>query len=222
MDRISPHRALSLLALPSGFVFAYPFEISSDSMKVGYKMVTFDTGKISNVTGTIYTLTKFGPAYRTFKGKIKNFITSLSAVFDDGRVFVSEKDGSAILFGQSGESLWEGKLTYQGLLPTAIAASGETLWAAYSEKNTLVKYNINSMREELRIGGSSSPFSSPAAIFLAGNKLFVCNEGSKDIWKIDTTDYSTEMYYKFEEKVFDYKFIDKYEIVCLESGIYLL
>lgn len=222
MDRISPHHALSLLALPSGFVFAYPFEISTDSMKVGYKMVTFDTGKISNVTGTIYTLTKFGPAYRIFKGKIKNFITSLSAVFDDGRVFVSEKDGSAILFGQSGETLWEGPLTYQGLTPSAIAASGETLWAAYSEKNTLVKYNINSMREELRIGGSSSPFSSPCSIFPAGSKLFVCNEGSRDIWKIDTDDYSTEMYFEFEEKILDYKFIDKYEIVCLESGIYLL
>ena len=222
MDRISPHHALSLLALPSGFVFAYPFEISSDSMKVGYKMVTFDTGKISNVTGTIYTLTKFGPAYRAFKGKIKNFITSLSAVFEDGRVFVSEKNGSAILVGQSGETLWEGKLSYQGFIPSAVAASGETLWAAYSEKNTLVKYNVNSMREELRIGGSSSPFSSPIAIFPAGNKLFVCNGESRDIWKIDTTDYSTEMYYEFEEKVFDYKFIDKYEIVCLESGIYLL
>ncbi len=222
MDRISPHHALSLLALPSGFVFAYPFEISTDTMKVGYKMVAFDTGKISNVTGTIYTLTKFGPAYRTFKGKIKNFITSLSAVFDDGRVFVSEKDGSAILFGQSGEILWEGSLTYQGFIPSAIAASGETLWAAYGEKNTLVKYNINSMREELRIGGSSSPFSSPSAIFPAGSKLFVCNEGSHDIWKIDTADYSTELYYEFEEKVLDYKFIDKYEIVCLESGIYLL
>ncbi len=222
MDIISPHNALSLLALPSGFVFAYPFEISTDTMKVGYKMVSFDTGKISNVTGTIYTLTKFGPEYRTFKGKIKNFITCLSAVFDDGRVFVLEKDGSAQLFDQFGETVWDGKLAYQGLVASAIAASGETLWAAYSEKNTIVKYNINSMREELRIGGSSSPFSAPCSIFPAGSKLFVCNEGSRDIWKIDTTDYSTEMYYKFEEKIIDYKFIDKYEIVCLESGIYLL
>lgn len=222
MDKISPHNALSLLALPSGFVFAYPFEISSDSMKVGYKMVSFDTGKISNVTGTIYTLTKFGHEYRTFKNKIKNFITCLSAVFDDGRVFVVETDSSAQLFNQFGENIWTGKLSYQGLTPKAIAASGETLWAAYSEKNTIVKYNINSMREELRIGGSSSPFSSPCAIFPAGNKLFVCNESGRDIWKIDTTNYSTELYYEFEEKILDYKFIDKYEIVCLESGIYLL
>lgn len=222
MDIISPHKALSLLALPAGFVFAYPFEISSETMKVGYKMVSFDSGKISNVTGDVYTLTKFGSEYKNFKSKIKNFIYCHSAIFDDGRVFTVEKDGTATLFDAMARPAFEGKLLYQGMAPSCIAASGETLWAAFSEKNTLVKYNINSMREELRIGGESSPFSKPCAIFPAGTKLFVCNEGSRDIWKIDTNTYATELYYQFEEPVYDYKFIDKYEIVCLESGIYLL
>ncbi len=222
MDRISPHEAISLLALPAGFVFAYPFEISEGAMKVGYKMVSFDTGKISNVTNNIYTLTKFGSEFRRFSDKIKNFIYCMSAVFDDGRVFTAEQDGSAILFSHDGESIWQGKLSYGGTVPSYIAASGDTLWAAYKERNTIVKYNINSMREELRIGGDSSPFGSPCSIFPAGTKLFVCNEKTMDIWKIDITDYKTELYYQFEEPVFDYKFIDKYEIVCLKSGIYLL
>lgn len=222
MDIISPHKALSLLALPSGFVFAYPFEISTDSMKVGYKMVSFDTGKISNVTGNVYTLTKFGAEYKSFKDDIKNFISCLSAVFDDGRVFAVEKDGSAALYDPSGLRVYEGKLLYRGMAPSAVAASGDTLWAAYAEKNTLVKYNSTTMREELRIGGSSSPFATPNSIFPAGSKLFVCNSETNEIWKIDTTNYKTELYYEFEEPLLDYKFIDKYEIVCLESGIYLL
>lgn len=222
MDKISPHKALSLLALPAGFVFAYPFEISTDTMKVGYKMVSFDTGKISNVTRSIYTLTKFGSEHKAFDSRIKNFIYCHSALLDDGRVFVVEKDGSAMLFHYDSKPLWEGRLTYGGMSPSCIAAVGETLWASYADRNTLVKYNINTMREELRIGGSSSPFGSPCSIFPAGAKLFVCNSDSRDIWKIDTTNYTTELYYRFEEPVYDYKFIDKYEIVCLESGIYLL
>ena len=222
MDIISPHKALSLLALPSGFIFSYPFEIQADSMKVGYKMVSFDTGKISNVMGTAYTLTKFGPLYKNFKNDIKNFITCLSAVFDDGRVFVVETDGSAALYDPTGVKTFEGKFLYQGVIPSAIAASGDTLWAAFPDKNTIVKYNASSMREELRIGGGSSPFVNPVSIFPAGSKLFVCNSGTNDIWKIDTGSYTTELYYQFEEPLLDYKFIDKYEIVCLESGIYLL
>ena len=222
MDKISPHKSLSLLALPAGFVFAYQFEISTDTMKVGYKMVSFDTGKISNVTGSIYTLTKFGSEYKNFSKKIKNFIYCHSALLDDGRVFVVEKDGSAMLLDYDANPIWQGSLTYRGMAPSCIAAVGETLWAAYGDKNTIVKYNVNSMREELRIGGSSSPFQGPCSIFPAGAKLFVCNSDSRDIWKIDTTNYTTELYYQFEEPIYDYKFIDKYEIVCLESGIYLL
>ncbi len=222
MDKISPHKALSLLGLPAGFVFAYPFEITPEAMKVGYKMVSFDDGKISNVTRSIYTLTKFGPMYRTFDKKIKNFITSRAVLFDDGRAFVVEEDGSAFCVDASGNITFDGSLKYQGLVPSAIAAVGETLWAAYEERNTLVKYNIKTMREELRIGGSSSPFDSPISIYPAGTKLFICNKASRDIWKIDTNDYSAELYYEFQETVYDYKFIDKYEIVCLESGIYLL
>ncbi len=222
MDKISPHKALSLLALPAGFVFAYPFEISTDTMKVGYKMVSFDTGKVSNVTRSIYTLTKFGSEYKTFDSKIKNFIYCHSALLDDGRLFVAEEDGSAMLFDFDTKPVWEGRLAYGGVAPSCIAAVGETLWAAYKDRNTLVRYNVNSMREELRIGGSSSPFQGPCSIFPAGTKLFVCNSDSMDIWKIDTTNYTTELYYQFEEPVYDYKFIDKYEIACLESGIYLL
>ena len=78
------------------------------------------------------------------------------------------------------------------------------------------------MREELRIGGENSPFSNPVSIFPAGSKLFICNKDSKDVWKLDTQNYKTELYYQFDEPIYDYKFIDKYEIITLESGIYLL
>lgn len=222
MDKVSPHKALSLLALPGGFVFAYPFEIAPQEMKVGYKMVSFDTGKISNVTRSIYTLTKFGSEYKLFGKNIRNFLSCRSALLYDGRVFVVEEDGKATLFDMNEYPAWEGKLTYQGSVPDCIAATQDSLWAAYGEKNTLVRYNLQTLREELRIGGNNSPFSNPVSIFPAGSKLFICNKESMDIWKIDTNDYTTELYYQFEEPVYDYKFIDKYEIVSLESGIYVL
>lgn len=222
MKLISGHNAISLLALPNGFLFAYCLDKTEDQMKIGYKMVSFETGKISNVSKSIYTLSKFGSVYKSFEMQVKNYLTCSTVLLEGGRVFVVEKDGSASLLGSDAATLWNGKLLYQNTAPYEVAASDDFLWASFPEHNVLIRYNLNSLREELRIGGSSSPFSRPQGIFPSGSKLFVCNADSKDIWKIDTTDYAAEKYYEFAEPVHDYISINKYEIVSLDSGIYLL
>ena len=69
MERISEHKALSLLALPNGFLYAYCIEELEDQMTVGYQMVSFDTGLVSNVSKSIYMLTKFGADYKHLEKK---------------------------------------------------------------------------------------------------------------------------------------------------------
>ena len=113
-------------------------------------------------------------------------------------------------------------MLYEGSAPSSVSVTEGSLWAAYAEKNVIVKYNLQNLREELRIGGQNSVFDIPVNLFPAGTKLFVCNKGNNEIWKLDVTNFSTERYYEFKEPLYDYTFVGKYEIAALESGIYLL
>ena len=106
--------------------------------------------------------------------------------------------------------------------PSSVTVTDGSLWAAYAAKNVIVRYNLQNLREELRIGGTNSVFNIPVNLFPAGKKMFVCNAGNNEIWKLDLTDYSAEKYYEFSEPLIDYTFVGKYEIAALESGIYLL
>ena len=221
MERISKDKAISLLALPNGILYAYCIEKLEDQYRIGFKMVDFDSGKISNVTKSIFMLTKFGVDYKAFIPKIKNYLTCFSLLLEGGKTFVVEKDGSATLFDK-GEELWQGKLLYKNTAPGGITVNDESLWVSYPEHNVLIRYNLKTLREELRIGGSNSPFNKAEGLFPAGGKLFVCNRGSNTIYKVDAQNYTTDHYFQFEEPVCDYKFINNYEIASLESGIYLL
>ena len=222
MERILEHKALSLLELPNGFLYAYCIEENEDEMSVAYQKVSFDTGKVSNVSKSIYMLAKFGADYKAFEKQIKNYLTCSTVLLDGGRVFIAEKDGSATVFGNSATPLWEGSLLYKNTAPSDIAFSDGCLWAAYKEESTFIRYNATTLRQELRIGGGSSPIKNPENIFCGGNKLFVSCGDTKEIWKLDIKNFATEKYLDFEESVRCYKFIDKYEIVLLDSGIYLI
>ncbi len=222
MERISEDKIYSLHPLPDGFLYSYLIEQIDHQFKVGYKMVSFESGKISNVTKSIYMLTKFGADYKSFIHKIKNYLTCFSILLEDGQTFIIEKDGNATIYGTGGDELWQGQMLYQNTAPGGVAVNGNTLWISYPEHNVLVRYDLKTLRQELRIGGENSPFSRAKGLFPAGNKLFICGEGSNSIWKLDCSSYQTELYYQFDEPVRDYKFINKYEIAVLKSGIYLI
>lgn len=222
MEKISGDNIYSLHPLPDGFLYSYLIEKSDEQLTVGYKMVSFETGKLSKVTKSIYMLTKFGAGYKSFIGKLKNYLTCFSISLENGQTFIVERDGVATLFSGEGTELWQGRLLYKNTPPRGIAASDNALWVSYPEYNTLVRYNLKTLREELRIGGEKSPLKRVRSVFSSGGKLFLCCRGNNSIWKLDTTTYQTELYYQFEEPVRDYKFINKYEIVVLKSGIYLL
>lgn len=222
MDQITNLKAISMLPSSDGIVFAYCAEELDEMYRVGFKMVSFSSGKVSSVTKSIYMLTKFGANYKAFAHKIKNYLTCFSILLDDGQTFVVERDGSATLFDADGNELWTGKLLYKNTAPGGIAPLGNWLWASFPEHNVLVRYNLKTLRQELRIGGESSPFNKTAGLFPAGSKLFVCNAGSNSVWKLDTTNYATELLHQLDFPVLDYLFINNYEIVLTDSGIYLI
>ena len=157
MKLIAKDKVFSLHPLPDGFLYSYLIEELDGQFKVGYKMVSFSGGKISNVTKSVYMLAKFGSAYKGFIGGIKNYLSCFSLPLENGHCFVIETDGSACLYGAEGEEIWSGELLYKKTAPGGIAVNGDSLWVSFTGSNVLIRYDLKTLRQELRIGGE--PFS---------------------------------------------------------------
>ena len=86
----------------------------------------------------------------------------------------------------------------------------------------MVRFNLNTMREELRIGGKNTPFNKPCHIFIEGNFAFVSNAGSNKLLRVNLSSYTVDDYKEFSEPVYSYVKVKGYQFVLLESGIYML
>lgn len=86
----------------------------------------------------------------------------------------------------------------------------------------MLRYSLSTMREELRIGGKTSPFNKPRSLFLEGDDAYVCNVGSKKIVKVNLTDYTVSEFLEFPEEVYQYVKSDIYGFVILKSGLYMI
>ena len=222
MKRIFEGEVYEVLPLSNGIIFSYCKEVLEKNIVVAYKMLSFETGAITDVAKNIYLLTKFGSGYKAVVNYCDNYITVKSLALLGGKVFLLATDGSAQLLDDDATPIWTGTLTYRSSTPSDIVLYNNVLWASYSECNVLVRYNLSTMREELRLGGSRSPFNKPKNLFLEGDVVTVCNGGSKSIVNVNLNTYAVEEVATFEEPVWQYIKSGDYSFVVLESGLYLI
>ena len=215
-------KVYEMVAQPNGIVFSYCKEVIDSRVVIGYKMISFDTKTITDVAKNIYWLSKFGCNYRAVVSLCNNYVTARSLVLPTGRVFMSEDNGRAILFDSEGMPLWTGELTYRGIVPSDIAIYKNALWASYSSSNVLLRFNLSTMREELRIGGNSSPFNKPHSMFLDGDEAIISNLGSNKLIKINLDTYNVTDFLEFNEPVHSYLKVKNFQFLLMESGIYAL
>ena len=142
-----------------------------------------------------------------------------SLILPGSKVFLLETDGRAMLVDSDGTVVWSGDLTYKNFKPADIALQGNALWAIYPEKNVLLKYNLSTMKVELRIGGAKTPF---AKFQYKDDDVIISNEDSKKLIKINLTNYSLEELETFDEAVMQYIEVAGNRFVILESGLYVL
>ena len=84
---------------------------------------------------------------------------------------------------------------------------------------------MNTMREELRIGGSNdSSFMGPEGLWIdeEQGKLIVCNSGANNLLEVNMKTYTVAEKATFDEPVHKYLKIGTREFVVLDSGLYLL
>ncbi len=223
MKTVFKGEIINVVADNNGLVIAYVHEKTDTQIKVAYKNISFDNGKIKYVPRNLYELTKFGTNYKDIISIVKNHLLTHSVLLENGKTFTVDTDGTAYLFDTDGGLIWKGELIYRKARPTGIAVCARHLWVAFGELNVIMRMNLATMHEELRLGGgNTSPFINPTNLFSDGNNLLLCTEGGTDILAVNTSTYSIDTYKSFDKPVKQYLKCADYEFAVLEDGIYLL
>ncbi len=223
MKQIFEGEVYEVLPLSNGILFSYCIEITDDKkVVVGYKMISFESGRMTDITKNVYLAAKFGNNYNSIIQHCDNYITARSIVLPSGKILLFSKDGIAKLIDIDSTITWQGNLTYHSYTATDILIHKQSLWACFSDCNVLLRYNLNNMREELRIGGKFSPFDKPKSMYIEGNIATICNKGSKKLTEINLETYAVTNEQEFEEEVLQYTKAANHRFVILTSGLYLL
>lgn len=223
MKQIFEGEVYEILPLSNGILFSYCIEVTDDrNVVVGYKMISFENGRMTDITKNVYLAAKFGNNYNSIIKHCDNYITTKSIVFPSGKTLLFSRNGVAKLIDADSTVIWQGNLTYRSFAASDIVIHKNSLWACFSDCNVLLRYNLSNMREELRIGGKSSPFDKPRSMFLKDDIATVCNKGSKKLTQVNLENYEVLNDHTFEEEVLQYVKADIYRFVILSSGLYIL
>lgn len=222
MERIFAGEIYEVVPQPNGIVFSYCKSSDEDRVLVAYKMLSLDNGMLTDVAKNIYLLSKFGSNYRAAAANCGNYVTAKAIVMPNGRAFACSDSGDTVIIDGDGELLYKGELCYRNQPPADIAAYGNSLWACYARQGVLLRFNMSTMREELRIGGINSPFDKPNDIFIDGSTAVVSCIGSNKLIKVDLNSYTVSDFKEFSEPVYSYVKIREYDFVLMESGLYVI
>ena len=222
MDRIFDGEIYDMVCQNGNLVFTYCKNSNENAVLVGYKMITKDNLVPTVVAKNIYLLSKFGSNYRNASELSSNYVLAKTTELTSGVLCVIADTGNAYLVDQTGMPFWSGDLNYKGECPSGIAAYKNSIWACYQKASVLLRFNLSTMREELRIGGKSSPFSAPTDIFVDGNIATVCNSHSNKLIEVNLDSYAIEVKEEFNQSVYSFASFDDKRFVLLESGLYVL
>ncbi len=225
MKKLFSEKIYDILPVDNGFIFVYRRPEVENMIAVSYKSVSLDNGVVTQRSRGEYEFVKYGERPEGAGYAIGNSVLCNCVTLDNGNLFIVSPKGEAKMVGADGLIQWEGTIRYKDCGPSAIAHFGHTLWASFAEKNALIRFNLRTMREELRIGGSAdSSFSYPEGIWINDHtgKLIICNSKARNLLEVDVKTYTVEEKAVFDEPVHKYLCIDNREIVVLDSGLYLL
>ena len=222
MKQIFNGTAFDILPTQNGILFSYHKDTLEDKIVIGYKMLSFDTGSFSDVAKNIYLMTKFGNNYKAVINYCKNYILTKAIVLPNSKVFILKNDGEAMLLDADATPIWQGNLTYRGCVASDIAIYKNSLWCTFGECNVLLRYNLSTMREEIRIGGNHSPFSKPCSLFIKDDTAIVSNQNSNKLIAVNLESYSVEEIEEFNDEITQYLEVGKYRFALLKSGIYAI
>ncbi len=222
MKKIFDGKIYEVLPKSDGIIFPYQKAVIDQGDVVWYKMLSIENSTLTDVSENIYMNIKFGSNYNIAASVCKNFVAEKALVLPDGRTLLCNGQGQVFIIDADGMINISGEIKYRDEAPSAIAYYKNSIWASFRENNVLIRFNIATMRAELRIGGKTSPFASPEDIFVDGEFAYVCNGKANNIIKVNLESYSVEEHYNFEEPILSYLKSGSFEFVLLDSGLYVI
>lgn len=215
-------KVYELLPKTDGIIFAYQKALINSGDVVWFKMLSFENAAGTDVSKNIYRKVKFGTHYDTASKAFENFVSVKSVLLPNNRLFLCDEDGQAFIIDSNGDFNTAGEMKYRDKAPSGIAFFQNCLWAVFAADNVIMRFNINTMRAELRIGGKNSPFDKPQGIFINGDDAFISNGGSNNILKVNLKNYTVDEYRSFDEPVHSFVRSGNYEFAVLDSGLYII
>lgn len=223
MDQIFDQTAINMLPLPKGIMVSFCAGKDEGHIAAAYRTISFDDGRISAVTADEYMEQKFGSDFKFVLKEIDNPVTCFSSRLSSGELLCVETNGDAVLFDTDSKIKWKGNVSKNGSTVGGLTAVGRKVWISFVQDNCIVRFNSITMRSEIRIGGGKEPaFYSPNGMWLSNNNMIVCCSDEKKLIKIDLETYDIEDINVFFEPIHQYFSIAGYELVRVDSGIYLL
>ena len=223
MREIYHGEILNITSFKNGFVFAALAQNNDGKVTANFYGYDAVNDHFSRIKKSIFLKIKFGYEYEDIAKQLGDYVSCDAGFLSDGRVMVVFPNGEYHIFNTDGSVNVSSLLTYKGKSVCDIACQDNFIWCAVPEANAVIKYNPREGRIVLRAGGGEdSAFDSPCSVTLLGNKLYICNRGSRKIRTLDTASNTVRDYRVFNQKVFKYINVRGKEFVWLQSGLFVL
>lgn len=227
MKQIFDNSCYDILPAENGFIAILLQEDDEGRKYFCYKYVSAINPDISRpLTKQTFLSAKFHDSYDTLAMQIENHIRTMVVWPTSNTVFaVSSGTGNAKMLKNDGSLIWQGGIMYKDEAPSSIAMYNDTLWCSFPSSNALIRFNLRTMREELRIGGpTDAAFNKPNGIWIdeIDDTMYVCSSGSGKVTGVNLKTFTVNEHLSFEEPVKKYFRIGPSEIVMLDSGVYVL
>lgn len=224
MKQIFGSGVLSIAPCNRGFVFAEVHKTVQDNAEkniIAFHQHNFDTGVTNPITKNAYLNSIYLNHSDFLKEEISDYINTITIFTPNFGMILLKVNGIALVYDYNCKFKWRGNLKYKGYAPADAVICGESLWCSYPDSNTLIKYNVNSMRQEFKISsGIENELVEPYGLFAGDEGIIITSQNSGLIQTISLNDYKLETLYTVNEPVKKYIKVDSNEIILTESGIY--
>ena len=221
MIRIFDDSCVHILQINDGFIASFKSEDKTNLQNLQFKRISVLNDTAREIDPDQFKLLKFGFDFDWINSQIDDYLFTLCRRSESGMLFTVSGEGAVKVFDKKGNLINQGDFCHQDCRPVDIAIGDGVIWASYPELNTIVRYNISSLRQELRIGGMQSKvLNSPCGLLLQGQQLYICNAASNKILLMDTANFTVQEHLSFDEPVYEFIKIEGFNIVRLKSGVY--
>ena len=222
MRQLFDHHAFDVLSAENGLLIVEKLD-DAENRVIRYKYIASNNLRnIRPITKATFLSAKFMNNYEYFAEHIENYILTRIAWVGTSLMIVSPFDGFAKLVDKHGSLVWKGHLKYKDEVPTDIAIHNNAIWAVFPRNNSLVRFSMKTMREELILGGpNDTAFNRPISLHICDDDhLMICNRGNNKLIELDLNSFSVNDYLTCADPLKKYIRIDNNEFVLLDSGLY--